>query len=355
MNGENKENSDNKKKWIYCPSCGTRLPEINKQKFCMKCGFNFETFKYTMSSKLSNTQIVQPFYYKRRDFIKISEIEILDLGEKKLWSSLVSIGIPIAAFILMNFIALIITFFFMLSVANLDDLVNIILNPYFVIFSSFIELIFMLVPILYIGKYLQNSKISNRFALLGFTTRGYSTSRIMKEVFIGLGFAIVAFFLVFFVSILIQLFLELIFGIDIVYSAGGSLNEVDVIIANSDVLAIILLIITMIVIIGPSEEILFRGFMQKGLVRSIGKVGGIIITAIVFSFIHLIGIFVTAYSAPIEYLISFLLNFFPYFAISLLLGLLFYWRKENLIAVVITHGFYNALTIIIAYIYFSIG
>lgn len=352
MSGENKEN---KKKWIYCPSCGIRLPDIDKQKFCMKCGLNLENFKNTRSSKSSNTLIVQPFYYNRRDFTKISENEILDLGEKRLWSSLVSIGIPIAAFILMNFIALIITFFFMLSVANLDDLVNIVLNPYFIIVTSFIELIFMLVPVLYIGKYLQNSKLSNRFALLGFTTRGYSISGIMKEVFIGLGFAIAAFFLVFFVSIFIQLILEVIFGIDIVYSAGGSLNEVDIIIANSDVLALILLSLIMIGIIGPSEEILFRGFMQKGLVRSIGKVGGIIITAIIFSFIHLIGIFVTAYSAPVQYLISFLLNFFPYFAISLLLGLLFYWRKENLIAVVITHGFYNALTIIIAYIYFSFG
>ena len=49
-----------------------------------------------------------------------------------------------------------------------------------------------------------------------------------------------------------------------------------------------------------------------------------------------------------------MLNFFPYFAISLLLGLLYEWRKQNLIAVIITHGFYDALTIIIVFIVYNL-
>ncbi|MFX0138471.1 MAG: hypothetical protein ACFFDN_32815, partial [Candidatus Hodarchaeota archaeon] len=44
---------------------------------------------------------------------------------------------------------------------------------------------------------------------------------------------------------------------------------------------------------------------------------------------------------------------FPYLAISLLLGYIFYWRNENLIAVIITHGLYNSLTILIAVFFFS--
>lgn len=355
MNEINEEsNSLNQKGWVYCPSCGKKLPDIDKQKFCLRCGIDIESVKNKKISLSSYALPVKPFYFKARTVERIPESEILEVGKRKLWNSFASIGIPIAAFILLNFITLFIMIFFIGLLTSPEDLIGIVLNPYFVVGSSFIELVFILIPVLYIGKYLQNSKISNRLALLGFTSRGYNNYRIMKEILIGLGFAVVAFFLVFFVSLFIQFILELIFGIEIVYSAGGSLNEVDMIIANSDIVALILLILTMLIIIGPSEEILFRGFMQKGLVRSLGKIGGIIITAIVFSFIHLIGIFVTAYSAPIEYLISFLLNFFPYFAISLLLGLLFYWRKENLIAVVITHGFYNALTIIIAYIYFSV-
>ncbi|MFX1480148.1 MAG: type II CAAX prenyl endopeptidase Rce1 family protein [Promethearchaeota archaeon] len=48
----------------------------------------------------------------------------------------------------------------------------------------------------------------------------------------------------------------------------------------------------------------------------------------------------------------FLLSFFPYFAISLLLGWLYHWRKENLLAVMITHGVYDVLTVLIAYFLF---
>ncbi|MHA1485796.1 MAG: hypothetical protein ACTSSC_01325 [Promethearchaeota archaeon] len=33
--------------------------------------------------------------------------------------------------------------------------------------------------------------------------------------------------------------------------------------------------------------------------------------------------------------------------------MLYNWRKENLIAVMITHGVYNAITIIIAFLLFS--
>jgi membrane protease YdiL (CAAX protease family) len=108
----------------------------------------------------------------------------------------------------------------------------------------------------------------------------------------------------------------------------------------------------MILIIGTSEEVLFRGFLQKGLVRSLGKTWGLLVTALIFSSIHLIGIFLYPGSIT-SFIVSFLLNFFPFFAISLLLGLLYSWRKENLIAVMITHGVYNALTVILAFLVFN--
>jgi len=105
-------------------------------------------------------------------------------------------------------------------------------------------------------------------------------------------------------------------------------------------------------IIGTSEEVLFRGFLQKGLVRTLGKNWGIVVTALIFSSIHIIGIFLFPESLT-SFLISFLLSFLPFFAISILLGLLYNWRKENLIAVMITHGIYNAITIIIAFLVFN--
>ncbi|MBY8986377.1 MAG: CPBP family intramembrane metalloprotease, partial [Candidatus Lokiarchaeota archaeon] len=99
--------------------------------------------------------------------------------------------------------------------------------------------------------------------------------------------------------------------------------------------------------------ILFRGFMQKGLVRSLGDRWGIIITAIIFSLIHLLGIFLVALESPDLFIILFLLSFTPYFAISLMLGWLYHWRNENLIAVMITHGVYDVLVIVMTYLLYG--
>jgi len=341
-----------KKEWTFCPSCGFKLPEIDRQKFCIKCGVDLEYIKSNVISPQQSHLDVSTYPYRSEwEQKKIADEDILNLGEKQIWGSLYSLGIPIIAYILMISLGFIIMVFFLPLVGNLEDLV---INPYFIILLSLTELIFILVPVYYVGNYLQNPTLNNRLVLLGFTFKGNNNFKAIKEIFIGLGFAIVGIFLVFSVSFLIEIILELIFGVDIVFTGGGSLNELDIILANSDILALIFLAITMILIIGTSEELLFRGFMQKGLLRTVGKYGGIIITALIFSLIHLIGIFQMGNKTLIEYLISFLLNFFPYFALSLLLGFLFYWRKENLIAVVIMHGFYNAITIIIAYIYFSL-
>ena len=359
MNMNEEEHKENiflsKKEWTFCPSCGFKLPEIDRQKFCIKCGVDLEYIKSNVISHQPSPPDLGTYPYRSEwDEKKIADEDILNLGEKQLWSSFYSIGIPILAFILMISLTTIIISFFFPFVSNLEELTALMFNPYLVAILSFTELIFLLVPVYYVGKYLQNPKFNNRLTLLGFTLKGNDNFKPIKEVFIGLGFAVVGILLVFLVSFLIEIILELILGVDIVFTGGGSLNEIDIILANSDILALIFLAIIMISIVSTSEELLFRGFMQKGLVRTVGKYGGLIITAVLFSLIHLIGIFQIGNATPIDYLISFLVNFFPYFALSLLLGFLFYWRKENLIAVVIMHGFYNAITIIIAYIYFSL-
>lgn len=121
-----------------------------------------------------------------------------------------------------------------------------------------------------------------------------------------------------------------------------------------DIPSLIVFAIVMILVIGTSEEILFRGFMQKGLVRSLGSKWGIRVTAIIFSLIHLIGIFVFVLDSLVVFPVTFLMSFLPYFAISLTLGYLYHLRNENLIAVVIMHGVYDALTIILAYLIFVV-
>ncbi|MFW9929529.1 MAG: CPBP family intramembrane glutamic endopeptidase, partial [Candidatus Thorarchaeota archaeon] len=335
----------------FCPICGQKILENQKTKYCIKCGVDLYYVQEHM--RVPSPNEIKSLKPPKSPIHRISDEELFHLKDHKLWGAGASIGLTFAGFVSMNIIAAVVIFIIIFLNIGSGNLLDLIENPYVTIYSSLAELIFIVIPVLYVGRFLKKSSLSNRFVILGFTTRGYSKIGILKEVLIGLGFAIVGIFVVLFASIFMQILLELIFGTEIVFELGGSGSEIDAIIYNADPLSLVFLIVTMLLIIGTSEEVLFRGFLQKGLVRTIGNRWGILVTALIFSMIHLIGIFLLI-PFPLAFLISFLLSFLPYLVISLLLGLLFYWRKENLIAVTITHGVYDALTILLVFMLYSI-
>ncbi len=353
----------NEKSWSFCPVCGNKLPEVQNLKFCIKCGLNLQylkEYKQIQPKRTLNPYItptiapqsyIHPVKYGPK---KISDEEILNTKDHKLWGTWPSIGIPLGAFLLMDLLTTGIFILIMFFSFDMDILYDLVSNPYFLIFSSIFELIFILVPVLYVAKYLQNPTFQNRLGLLGFTRKGFDRSRLIKEILLGIGFAVIGILLVVGVTYLTEILLDVFFGIEIIRDVNGASSDVEIIISNSDILSLILLSVVMILIIGTSEEILFRGFMQKGLTRSVGNWGGILITAFIFAMIHVIGVILLVLESPLVLIVSFLLSFIPYFAISLLLGLIYYWRNENLIAVVITHGVYDALTIILAFFFYNL-
>ena len=242
--------------------------------------------------------------------------------------------------------------FYLFFSPSIEEFMNNLTNPYFLVITSFAELILVILPFIVVKKYLRNPSTKNRFALMGFTTKGVNY---WKESLIGIIFSIIGILLVFSVSVFMEIILEFIYGIEIINDITSAGSDIDGFFLTSDVLSLVLLMITMVLIVGTTEEILFRGFMQKGLVRRLGIKWGIVTTAIIFTLIHLISIFLLYPIFSLSFVVSFFISFVPYIAISLLLGILYHWRKENLIAVMITHGLYDALTILLVFILYNMG
>jgi membrane protease YdiL (CAAX protease family) len=349
--------------WKVCPFCGAQLPKLEELKFCTSCGIDLEYLKTHKKippdflQKLDNSRyqvsVQQSVLWK--GIKKISDDEILETQDKKLWSVGASIGLTIAAVVIMNFIAVALVIPFIFFTPSIEALMESISSPYFIVITSFAELILIVIPIIYVKKFLKNPTIKNRFALLGFTTKGMRSWEVIKEILIGLVFSVIGIIVVLFVSFFIEIIVEFFFGSSAISGVSSSEGNVDVIILASDIPALVLLMLTMILVIGTSEEILFRGFMQKGLVRRMGKQWGLLVTALIFTFIHLIGSFLIYDIFSLPFLISFILSFFPYLAISSLLGLVYMWRKENLIAVMIMHGFYDALTVLMVFMFYNLA
>ena len=277
----NKDQESVKLDWEFCPICGHHIPKIQNLKFCIKCGTNIKYIKdykklpTTQSQNPYKSQVSYPQYQPPSIYYgppKISDGELINNKEHKLWGPSISIGLPLGAFLLMNFILggflAFITFF----TTDLDSLYDLISNSYFISLISIFELIFIFVPVIYVRKYLKNPTVKNSLILLGFTSRGYDSRRILKETLIGLSFAVIGVLLVVSVSIFMEVILEIIFRVEIIQDTSELTGDI----LPMDIPSLIVFCIVMIIVIGTSEEILFRGFMQKGLVRSLGSKWGII-------------------------------------------------------------------------------
>lgn len=97
---------------------------------------------------------------------------------------------------------------------------------------------------------------------------------------------------------------------------------------------LLVLIPISILIVGPAEELLFRGLVQGKIRRAIGPVGAIIIASALFASIHVFGLkgSLTETIATLSVI----------FVLSLILGSL-YELSGNLVIPALVHGLYNAV------------
>lgn len=114
----------------------------------------------------------------------------------------------------------------------------------------------------------------------------------------------------------------------------------------------VLLVISMFLLVAPSEEISTRAFLQQGLENSFGRWIGLIITAIIFSALHILLYpqTATAIGFP-SYIgsISAIIAIPSYLALSLTLGFLLQIRKYRIITTITAHAVYMVILVSIYY------
>ena len=101
-----------------------------------------------------------------------------------------------------------------------------------------------------------------------------------------------------------------------------------------DSLQLIALIGVSLALVGPAEELAFRGFVQRGFENSFGKIAGLVIASVLFGLLH--GL-------------NSLRSILPVTVVSLFLG--YVWQKTdgNTVASAWMHGLYDAIAIAITY------
>jgi hypothetical protein len=89
------------------------------------------------------------------------------------------------------------------------------------------------------------------------------------------------------------------------------------------------------VLVGPAEELAFRGFIQKGLENTFGKIKGLLIASFLFGLPHIINYPYNAATAT---------------ATGLVLG--YVWQKtgQNTTATAVLHGIFNSIGVILVYL-----
>ncbi|PVX23112.1 MAG: hypothetical protein CW691_11630 [Candidatus Bathyarchaeum sp.] len=101
-----------------------------------------------------------------------------------------------------------------------------------------------------------------------------------------------------------------------------------------DSLQLIALVGISIALVGPAEELAFRGFIQRGFETSFGKTLGLFVSSLLFGLLHGLNSF---------------RSIIPVTIVSLFLG--YVWQKtdRNTTAVAWIHGLYDAITILLVY------
>lgn len=102
-----------------------------------------------------------------------------------------------------------------------------------------------------------------------------------------------------------------------------------------DPFQLVAMIVLSLVLVGPCEELAFRGFVQRGFENSFGKTKGLLIASLLFGLLHGLN---TPYSIV------------PVFVGGLVLGYVWQRTGGNTTSSALMHGIYNSIGISVVYL-----
>lgn len=171
---------------------------------------------------------------------------------------------------------------------------------------------------------------------LGVTARGLSYLDLRVPTLRQVGYAVAGVLVLLAyrqIAIAVALFLE-------IPLAGNAITDFP----GLDVLAIVAVLVPIsVLVIGPAEEILFRGVIQNYLAEHFSEWGAIGLASVVFAAVHV----PTSWIATPN-LAAVVVTLLILFGLSVSLGWL-YVRTANLVVPILAHGFYDAAIFALAY------
>jgi membrane protease YdiL (CAAX protease family) len=100
-------------------------------------------------------------------------------------------------------------------------------------------------------------------------------------------------------------------------------------------LQLVVYVVIYMVLVGPAEELAFRGFIQRGLANSFGAMKGLLLASLLFGLPHMINYPYNAATAT---------------ATGLVLGYVWQRTGQNTTATAILHGVFNSIGVILVYV-----
>ncbi|MBY9019813.1 MAG: CPBP family intramembrane metalloprotease [Candidatus Lokiarchaeota archaeon] len=214
--------------------------------------------------------------------------------------------------------------------------INLGKDPNILILISFAEILFILVPSFITSKIEKNPYLLE-IKELGFNVENPRLKNIIVKIFTGILIGIFFFFISdLLLTFYIRFIIQNLFGAQFIEDGIGSTISTQPI--NPNFIQLSLLIAIQIIIVGPCEEVFFRGFVINKSKKKLKVIYSVILSSFLFSLYH-----VPPFLVPLTTIITF---FGYYFTFGFLLSLVFIAFKGSLLPSSVAHSSLNILLLI---------